>query len=103
MRPAMNPVVSQRTARRVQALPTGLLIASVLLVPSAPAIAQVADPSLWVPNAPLSAIVRDGNTIYIAGAFTHVGPPTGASAPLSATTGEVLHPFPVVAGDVRAV
>ncbi|HVP15659.1 MAG TPA: hypothetical protein VMS88_08945, partial [Terriglobales bacterium] len=50
----------------------------------------------------MRAVVREGNTIYIGGKFSYVGPVTGAGVPLSAETGEALRSFPRVFGTVHA-
>lgn len=48
-------------------------------------------------------IARVGNTIYLGGVFTQVGPCTGQGVPVSATTGEPLDSYPRVAEEVDAV
>ena len=70
------------------------MIATALALWSAPAMAQTVDANLWVPNGPVHAVVRQGNTIYIGGHFTSVGPANGGAgvarkniAALDATTG----------------
>ena len=68
----------------------------------APALAQTVNPALWVTNGRVLAIVPEGNTIYIGGAFSWVGPATGGGVPLSAATGELVQPFPEVLGTVYA-
>ena len=78
------------------------LIAAALALQSTPAACQVVDSALWVADGVVNAIARDGNTIYIGGYFTQVGPPTGGGVSLSATTGVALTTFPRVAGSVYA-
>ena len=88
---------------------TSASVASILLVFLAsaagvdPATAQIADTTLWVADGPVYAIVPDGNTLYIGGAFNRVGPATGAGVPLSVTTGAALPPFPKVIGSINSV
>jgi predicted small secreted protein len=65
--------------------------------------AQTIDTTLWVTNGEVNAVVRDGGTIYIGGFFTYVGPATGGGVAIDASTGAVQQPYPMVAGDVRAV
>src|SRR2546428_163520 len=65
------------------------------------ALGQTVNPNLWVTNGPVSAVVRDGGTIYVGGDFTRVGPATGGGVPLDATTGSLQPFFPKVAGIVR--
>jgi hypothetical protein len=45
-------------------------------------------------------IVRVGNTIYISGSFTQVGPYTGRGVPASAATGRPADVYPRVSGEV---
>jgi hypothetical protein len=63
----------------------------------------VADPSLWGADGNVLDLARSGNTLYIAGSFRSVGENSGGFAPLDAGTGEVLRPFPKVAGSVYAI
>src|SRR5262245_45383763 len=78
------------------------VLASAVSVLSPPAAAQVINPNFWVTDGPVNAVVRDGNTIYIGGDFTTVGPPTGGSVLLEATTGDRIPQFPVIDGFVYA-
>src|SRR5438552_1624618 len=87
-------------SRLAPGIPT---IAIALVLSVQPAAAQVVDVNLWVPNGTVYAVVLSGNTIYIGGNFTFVGPATGGGVPLSAATGSLLRPFPNVDGSVYAV
>ena len=50
----------------------------------------------------VQTIASAGNTVYLAGQFTYVGPPTGSAVRVDATTGSLL-PFPKVKGTVSAI
>ena len=63
-----------------------------------PALAQQLDNSLWETNAPVLSMVQNGNTLYIGGYFTYVGPHTGSGVPLDATSGAPAGAYPEVAG-----
>ena len=63
----------------------------------------VADPNLWGANGNVLGMARSGNTLYIAGSFRSVGENSGGFVPVDAKTGEVLKPFPKVAGVVGAI
>jgi hypothetical protein len=65
--------------------------------------AQVVDPSLWVTDGAVHAIAQDGNTLYIGGDFSHVGPDTGPFALLDAASGAARTGWPIVDGSVYAV
>ena len=63
-----------------------------------PALAQELDNSLWETNAAVHAVVQSGNTLYIGGSFSYVGPHTGSGVPLDATSGVPPGAYPEVAG-----
>ena len=65
--------------------------------------APIADPNLWGADGNVLDIARSGNTLYIAGSFRSVGENSGGFVPVDARTGEVLRPFPKVAGSVYAI
>ena len=48
-------------------------------------------------------VARAGNTIYLAGYFTRVGPITGGGVPLDRQLGQPADPFPRVAGAVAGL
>jgi hypothetical protein len=64
---------------------------------------QVVNENLWVPNSTVFATFRSGNTIYIGGHFTVVGPSTGHGAAINKITGQVDLSFPKVNGHIYAV
>jgi hypothetical protein len=51
-----------------------LLATFTLLVPG---VAQEADTTMWGTDGMVNAICRSGNTIYLGGQFSYVGPNTG--------------------------
>lgn len=63
----------------------------------------VANPDLWGANGNVLDIARSGNTLYIAGSFRSVGETTGGFVPVDTQAGELIRPFPKVAGSVRAM
>jgi len=69
-----------------------------------PTRAQDLNPAMWGTNGKVSAIARSGNTLYLGGEFSYVGPNTGSGVALSAATGAALPVPPLhIAGRVRAV
>ena len=59
--------------------------------------------SLYATNGTVNAVVVSGNTIYIGGEFTYVGPNTGAGAAIDTSTGAPDLAFPNVNGVIYAV
>ncbi len=68
-----------------------------------PASAQVVRPDFWGTDGEVTSIARVGNTIYLAGSFTNVGPATGGAVPIDRRTGEPWPCFPRVNGVVHVV
>ena len=60
------------------------------------------DQRLWGVDGSVYSVARSGNTLYIGGIFSSVGPCTGGGVPLSGATGAPLRPFPRVCGTVLA-
>src|SRR5499427_4171465 len=54
----------------------------------------------WVPNSMVRTAVLDGNTLYVGGDFTRIGPVTGCGVPLDTGSGAPAAGFPVIVGDV---
>lgn len=65
--------------------------------------AQGLEPELWGVDNNITGIVRSGNTIYVAGAFSQAGRNTGCGVPLDRITGKAAPSFPRVAGVLNAV
>src|SRR5262245_17003556 len=63
---------------------------------------QAIHQDLWQTDGGVNAIVRSGNTIYVGGSFTQVGPATGGAAAVDLVSGDVRSPCPQVAGTVLA-
>jgi hypothetical protein len=66
---------------------------------SAPTIQE----NLWATNGNVRSTVVAGNTLYVGGDFSYVGPVTGHGAAIGANTGAVDPRLPRVNGDVNAV
>lgn len=58
---------------------------------------------LWGTDGTVTAVVRSGNTIFVGGAFAHVGPCTGSGVPLDIHSGAVPSRYAKVVGTVFAV
>jgi len=67
--------------------------------------AQSVDSTMWClgPGDRVLASARVGNTIYLGGLFSSVGPATGGGVPISIPTAAPAPEFPRVAGEVNAV
>ncbi len=86
----------------VSAIQAGIaLLAAVSAVGSASA--QAIDSKLWGTNGGVTTITRIGNTLYVGGGFTIVGPCTGGGVPVDRATGVPRAAYPHVVGRVSAV
>src|SRR5512136_1675896 len=65
--------------------------------------AQTVRDDFYSTNGTVNAVVRSGNTLYIGGSFSAVGPPTGGGVPIDGTTGIATGGFPKVLGQVAAI
>lgn len=66
---------------------------------------QQVQENLWVTNGDVLSIVTspDGNTIYLGGIFTSVGPNTGSSAAIDTSSGMYDAAMPKTDGDIKVV
>src|SRR5262245_15042585 len=96
----------QRWARMFVQVGLILLYAAGLGVRPVPAAAATPLPGLrrdaWMTNGSVYTAVQAGNTIYLGGTFTYVGPQTGSFVQLDATSG-VTAPLPATNGIVYAI
>jgi hypothetical protein len=93
-----------RSLRTALALVLSLTI-GVWMLPVAQAQEPLRTPrqNLWTTNGSVTAIQQVGNTIYLGGGFTYVGPVTGNGVPLSVSDGTPPASFPQVLGFIRTV
>jgi hypothetical protein len=61
------------------------------------------DQRFWMPDGPVNAILPVGNTVYISGDFSYVGPRTGPAALFDQTTGNLLTLPPRISNALKAV
>src|SRR6185503_17423578 len=66
----------------------------------APGVAQPPPAALWLANGTVQATALVGDTLYIGGNFSYVGPRNGGAGLLDATTGDPVAVWPAVNGDV---
>lgn len=78
----------------------GLL--SLLFLP-APALTQTLRDEVYVPDGYVYTTVISGSMLYLGGAFTRLGPPTGSAVPVDPVTGVHDPSFPRVEGRVYSV
>ena len=80
-----------------------LLLIVALLAGAMQGWTQTVQSDFYVANGPVYASVLSGNILYIGGAFTQVGPATGAGVPIDVNSGLPTAGFPKVVGKVLAV
>ena len=66
---------------------------------------QTFNNNFWVPNGEVKSIINQNDTVYVAGKFSRVSPPTGPAVPINlVSSDDTLPGFPhVCGGTVRAV
>jgi len=67
------------------------------------AIAQSPDLSFWDTNGAVRCFATKGDTLFVGGDFTHVGPFTGGLLPVDAVSGASAPSFDIIDGDVNVV
>jgi uncharacterized repeat protein (TIGR01451 family) len=67
-----------------------------------PAAAQEVDNTVWGTNGPVYAVSRSGNTIYLGGRFSYVGPNTGSGVIVNGTDGTATGQSLKIAGTTWA-
>jgi hypothetical protein len=80
----------------------GALLFALVALPVRQARAQVLDPNFPNTNGSVNASALVGNTLYIGGQFSYVGPYLGSFIALDATTAAVIPAWPRVEGTVYA-
>jgi hypothetical protein len=65
--------------------------------------AQSLRDNLWIADGAVQTIVISGNTVYLGGDFTYVGPPTGGGAGLYYLTDAAAFPYAAIVGTVNTV
>jgi len=82
----------------------GNIVVGCLLVGAGASRAQAVDSTLWGvdPSGKVFAVAREGNTIYIGGNFSYVGPNSGGGVPLDVTMAHGVTGYPKVTGRVNA-
>ena len=76
---------------------------ALLLLLAAPASAQVVRDDMWVTNGFVYTSTIVGNTLYMGGQFTRIGPSTGGFMPTNQATGIKTLPSLGVDGAVNAI
>src|SRR2546423_1601960 len=93
-------VVKTSASNRATRFGTTLLLLAALGLWAAAARAQAIVPNFNITNGQVSAQVLRGNTLYVGGSFSFVGPVTGAGVPVDQASGLPLAGFPRVNGTV---
>lgn len=97
-RPCLVPGTNRGNRALGWACLLGIVVPS--LVPC-PAFPQVVDSTLWgMGLANVTAMARSGSTLYVGGAFSHVGPNTGSGIPLQYGRGIAAPKYAKVNGEI---
>lgn len=89
---------------RCMGIGIALLLLAVLPAGASAALSSVANND-WVTNGPVQAMARSGNTLYLGGSFSEIGPRTGPAVSFSGGSSTPDAGFPQVSGahaEVRA-
>lgn len=98
--PAMTPDPGRSWCERAAIVTLTLC----LLVAAGNACAQSVDSTMWCsPDAKMFAMACSGDTLYLAGNFSQLGPAMGGGVPVDRTTGQASAVLYRVAGSVDAV
>lgn len=91
--------------RRLRFIPIWLVPAAMLVATLAPTSAgsQTLIPNTYVTDGLVYATVVVGDTLYLGGAFSWVGPCTGSGIPVDLSNGQILPTFAQVVGSINAV
>jgi hypothetical protein len=79
---------------------SGIVIIAALLMPAVAVAAPGPPADTWVPNGTVNAIAVSGRTAFLGGDFDRIGPYTGGSVRIDATTAQARTPWPEVDGAV---
>ncbi len=82
---------------------TAIGVALTLLLGATTAFAQYVDSSVWGTDGVVTKVLRSGNTLYVSGSFSHVGPNSGGGVEVDDVRGEPTGRLPKVAGVVEVV
>ena len=104
MRAGRSRFPTERGGRGWRSGTLALWLCTVGLVSEVPgADAQTLHPELWGVDNTVTALARSGNTLYVGGAFSRVGPPTGGAVALPKHCANPRKPFPKVTGYVYSI
>lgn len=77
-------------SKTMRAILTIVIAFFVRLICGAQVLPSIIDTSFWVPNSNVRSVIRHGNTVYIGGNFTHVGPYTGGAVAVDTNSGNLV-------------
>ncbi len=96
----MNPVARHPNSAVSRFAPLVLLVTILVTSPSR---AQTLREEVWVPDGVVLDMAVSGNTLYLGGNFSTVGPASGGGVVLNTTSGAGVQPYPGIGGAVFAV
>ncbi|HEU4718243.1 MAG TPA: T9SS type A sorting domain-containing protein [Bacteroidia bacterium] len=80
-----------------------LLVAVAVCAGCTQLFSQNANPSLWIPNGPVSAVALKDSTLFVGGDFSMVSPVTGCLVPFDTANASAVQPYPLVYGRVNCI